>query len=56
MNSCCTARETTGRAKGPPPGGQTNSVKDSLPSGPFLLHLWIQPTGKQNIQKPNITL
>ena len=23
MNSCCTARETTGRAKGPPPGGQT---------------------------------
>lgn len=55
MNSCCTARETAG-SRDHLLDGRQYSVKDSLTSGPFLLHLWFQPPGKQNVQKPNIRL
>lgn len=44
-NSCCTARETTGRAKRPPPGGQTKLCKGqstlwALPVAPVVPVNW----------------
>lgn len=55
MNSCCTARETTGRAKRPPPGWQTILCKGqpdlwALPAAPVVPATWETEHSKAKYQ------